>query len=139
MTLALSPFILLTMEDVYIKTFKAMALIVLGSTALVLLIVWLSQKLTHGRGILYKFVHDYGYDDARTLDALLNVMTTILTLNEGMTDDGDLTLYHEVGNRYTGEYWEDEDTRHDIVVRTDGWRIEYWIDNHRPKSGKVKH
>lgn len=107
-----------------------------GATIIVLLVVWLSNKVTGGRGILYKFIQDYGYDDARTHDALLDVVGKMLVKQEGMKQGGGVSLYHDVGNRYTGEYWENDSTRHNIIVQTDGWHVEYQIDNGRTKTWK---
>ncbi len=115
----------------------AIIVIFIGSVVIAILAFWLSSKMTGGRGILYKFVQDYGYDDYRTLDALLDVMGKIIYHNEGMRTGGKISLWHDVGNRYVGDYWEDGETRHDLIVNTDGWHIEYQIDNNPPKKGKI--
>ena len=57
-------------------------LLCVGAIILVVFIVWLSNKTTGGRGVLYKFIQDYGYDDARTHDALEKCIAKIM-IGEG--------------------------------------------------------
>ena len=99
----------------------------------VILFIVLVQSLTGGRGLLYKFIQDYGYDHAYTIGALKNVVDKILT-REGYDTDN-LSIGHEVGNRYAGDFSCRRDGfRHDITIITDGWNVDYRIDNGATKS-----
>ena len=99
----------------------------------VILFIVLVQSLTGGRGLLYKFIQDYGYDHAYTIGALKNVVDKILT-SEGYDTDN-LSIGHEVGNRYVGDFSCRRDGfRHDITIITDGWNVDYRIDNGATKS-----
>ena len=93
----------------------------------VILIIVIIQKLTGGRGLLYKFIQDYGYDHAYTIGALKNVVDKILTKEGyGYTN---LSIGHEVGNRYFGEFYDtDKGDKHNITVITDGSTVDYKID-----------
>ena len=105
-------------------------------TVFVLLIVFIVQSITGGRSLLYKFIQDYGYDHAITLGALEKVVFKILD-SEGY-DAESLSIGHEVGNRYNGSFYCRKDGyRHDIVVITDGWTVDYNIDNERTKRYKT--
>lgn len=118
----------------YAGAFGIVMAMAVGATVLVLFIMWISNKTTGGRGVLYKFIQDYGYDDARTHDALEKVIVHILS-NEGYGNGAELSFYHEVGNIYNGTFLLD-DVQHDFTVRTDGWHVEYQIDNGRTKTWK---
>ena len=84
---------------------------------------------------LYKFIQDYGYDHAYTIGALKNVVDKILT-KEGYDTDN-LLIGHEVGNRYVGDFSCRRDGfRHDITIITDGWTVDYRIDNGATKTYK---
>lgn len=99
----------------------------------VILFIVLVQSLTGGRGLLYKFIQDYGYDHAYTIGALKNVVDKILT-REGYDTDN-LSIGHEVGNRYAGDFsCRHDGFRHDITIITDGWNFDYRIDNGATKS-----
>ena len=118
--------------------FEALGIVLLMSMPIilvVLLIVWIAQRLTGGRSLLYKFIQDYGYDHAYTLGALKNVVDKILT-KEGY-EAVNLSVGHEVGNRYVGDFRCRKDGyRHDITVITDGWSVDYRIDNEPTKTYK---
>ena len=99
----------------------------------VILFIVLVQSLTGGRGLLYKFIQDHGYDHAYTIGALKNVVDKILT-REGYDTDN-LSIGHEVGNRYVGDFSCRRDGfRHDITIITDGWNVDYRIDNGATKT-----
>ena len=99
----------------------------------VILFIVLVQSLTGGRGLLYKFIQDYGFGHAYTIGALKNVVDKILT-KEGYDTDN-LSIGHEVGNRYAGDFSCRRDGfRHDITIITDGWNVDYRIDNGATKS-----
>lgn len=53
----------------------------------------------------------------------------------GYGNGTELSFYHEVGNIYNGTFLLD-DVQHDFTVRTDGWHVEYQIDNGRTKTWK---
>ncbi len=116
--------------------FEAFGIVLMYSVPIVLgvlLIVWIAQRLTGGRGLLYKFIQDHGYDHAYTIAALKNVVDKILT-KEGY-DAVNLSVGHEVGNRYVGDFLCRKDGyRHDITVITDGWTVDYRIDNEPTKT-----
>lgn len=105
-----------------------------GSVVLGILIVLLANKMTGGRGVLYKFIQDYGYDDARTHEALEDCIIKIL-IDEGFGKGNHLSFFHEVGNTFTGTFLCDG-IQHEFVLRTDGWHFEYQIDNGIPKKWK---
>jgi hypothetical protein len=118
--------------------FEALGIVLIISIPIVigvLLIVWIAQRLTGGRSLLYKFIQDYGYDHAYTLGALKNVVDKILT-KEGY-DAVNLSVGHEVGNRYVGDFRCQKDGYiHDITIITDGWSVDYRIDNEPTKTYK---
>ena len=72
-------------------------MMVIPISLVVILFIVLVQSLTGGRGLLYKFIQDYGYDHAYTIGALKNVVDKILT-REGYDTDN-LSIGHEVVNR----------------------------------------
>lgn len=103
-------------------------------TVIGILVVWLSNATTGGRGVLYKFIQDYGYDDARTHDALEKCIAKIM-IGEGYGNGTNLSFFHEVGNTFTGSF-QCDGIQHEFVLRTDGWHFEYQIDNGIPKKWK---
>lgn len=122
-----------------VKSFGDALLVVLMMaipiSLVVILFIVLVQSLTGGRGLLYKFIQDYGYDHAYTIGALKNVVDKILT-KEGYDTDN-LSIGHEVGNRYVGDFYCHKDGyRHDITIITDGWNVDYRIDNGATKTYK---
>ena len=122
-----------------VKSFGDALLVVLMMaipiSLVVILFIVLVQSLTGGRGLLYKFIQDYGYEHAYTIGALKNVVDKILT-KEGYDTDN-LSIGHEVGNRYVGDFFCLKDGyRHDITIITDGWTVDYRIDNGATKSYK---
>lgn len=118
--------------------FEALGIVLIMSIPIVigvLLIVWIAQRLTGGRSLLYKFIQDYGYDHAYTLGALENVVFKILT-KEGY-DATNLSVGHEVGNRFEGDFRCRKDGyRHSITIITDGWTVDYRINNEPTKRYK---
>ncbi|GEM_PF-6680613 len=126
--------VLLYTTSFYIDAFKTVGLIVLGAVIFTILVFWLSNKLTGGRGVLYKFIQDYGYDDARTHDALEKCIAKIM-IGEGYGNGTNLSFFHEVGNTFTGTF-QCDGIQHEFVLRTDGWHFEYQIDNGIPKKWK---
>ena len=118
-----------------LEAFGIVLMISIPSVLVVLLIVWIAQRLTGGRSLLYKYIQDYGYDHAYTLAALKYVVDKILT-KEGY-DAVNLSVGHEVGNRYVGDFCCRKDGYgHDITIITDGWSVDYRIDNEPTKSYK---
>lgn len=91
------------------------------------LTVWLSNLTTGGKGILYKMVNDYGFDDWRTLDALKVVLEKRLR-NDGYFITA-LFIGHTVGNSFKGTFYDDESRVHDIEVITNGYDVSYSVDN----------
>lgn len=113
------------------NTFGDAMLLVLGFAVIAALIaiplVLLMQSLTGGRSLLYKSIQDNGYDSANTIDALIYVVNRILS-NEGF-EHTNLSIGHEVGNRFEGEFYCKKDGfRHNITVITDGNIVDYKID-----------
>ena len=114
-----------------INNFGDALLLVLGISVIAALIaiplVLLMQSSTGGRSLLYKSIQDNGYDSANTIDALIYVVNRILS-NEGF-DHTNLSIGHEVGNRFEGEFYCKKDGfRHNITVITDGNIVDYKID-----------
>lgn len=126
--------VLLYSSSFYTDAFKTVGLIVAGATIFTILVFWLSNKLTGGRGVLYKFIQDYGYDDARTHDALEKCIAKIM-IGEGYGNGTNLSFFHEVGNTFTGTF-QCDGIQHEFTLRTDGWHFEYQIDNGIPKKWK---
>lgn len=94
---------------------------------IIALIMIISFKKTGGRTFLYKSIQDNGYDSANTIDALIYVVNRILS-NEGF-EHTNLSIGHEVGNRFEGEFYCKKDGfRHVITVITDGNIVDYKID-----------
>ena len=113
------------------NTFGDALLFVIGIVIIAALIVTplmlLLQESTGGRSLLYKSIQDNGYDSANTIDALIYVVNRILS-NEGF-DHTNLSIGHEVGNRFEGEFYCKKDGfRHNITVITDGNIVDYKID-----------
>lgn len=122
-----------------INTFGDALLLVLGfgviAALIVIPLVLLLQSLTGGRSLLYKSIQDNGYDSANTIDALIYVVNRILS-NEGF-DHTNLSIGHEVGNRFEGDFYCKKDGyRHNITIITDGNIVDYRIDNGPTKRYK---
>lgn len=126
--------VLLYSSRFYSDTFKTVGIIVVGAIIFALLVFWLSNKLTGGRGVLYKFIQDYGYDDARTHDALEKCIAKIM-IGEGYGKGTNLSFFHEVGNTFTGTF-QCDGIQHEFTLRTGGWHFEYQLDNGTPKKWK---
>lgn len=120
----------------YFGAFKVVGIIVVISVVFAILVFWLSNKFTKGRGVAYKFIQDYGYDDARTMDAIKTCACKILTY-EGYGKATGFSIFHEVGNKYTGSFQLD-DIQHNFILRTDGWHFDYQIDDGPVRTWKGK-
>lgn len=93
-----------------------------------LVIVLIAQKSTGGRSMLYKSIVENGYDHSYTIGALKYVVNNILS-KEGFNYTN-LSIGHEVGNRYNGDFFCNNDGRwHEITIITDGNIVDYRIDN----------
>ncbi len=122
-----------------INTYGDAVLLTLGflfiGAVIVLLFVVVVQLFTGGRGLLYNYIQEYGPDHAYTLGALKQVTDKILK-NENI-DCTNLSIGHEVGNRYIGDFIDKKQGyRHDITIITDGWHVDYRIDNEPTKRYK---
>lgn len=91
------------------------------------LVLIISYKKTGGRTFLNKYIQDYGYDDPNTIGMLKSITDKILS-QEGYNYSG-LYIGHEVGNRFEGNFYTDGDELHNITIITDGWNVNYRIDN----------
>lgn len=118
----------------YTHSIMVVAVILAISIVIGILVVWLSNATTGGRGVLYKFIQNYGYDDARTHDALEKCIAKIM-IGEGYGNGTNLSFFHEIGNTFTGSF-QCDGIQHEFVLRTDGWHFEYQIDNGIPKKWK---
>lgn len=118
----------------YSNSIMVVVILLTISVVVGILIYWLSNNTTGGRGILYKFIQDYGYDDARTHEALEKCIAKIM-IGEGYGNGTNLSFFHEVGNTFTGTF-QCDGIQHVFVLRTDGWHFEYQLDNGIPKEWK---
>lgn len=88
--------------------------------------VWLSNKFTGGRGLLYDNNNKYGPDDWRTVGQLEYCVRRIL--DEKGYEVESLVVAHTVGNKYTATFFDADHSRHEMDIVTDGWSVSYSID-----------
>jgi len=106
--------------------FVVVAVITLCSSVIVALVYFLSMLFTGGRGMLYDFVQRYGFDSPITIDMLKNIIKD--ELSDNGYNCGFISLGHEVGNRFNGNFYTSDGEYHEIVIITDGWTLSYSID-----------
>ena len=114
------------MEE-FVKYYLPGLIIVMISAVIAVGVVWLSYRLNGGRGLLFKSTQDHGPDHYITL-SLLNGIASDIVESHGY-DSIDLSISHEVGNRYSGYFYDRFGHMHAIEIRTDGWNISYKIDD----------
>lgn len=113
----------LNSNDALITTLMIMIPIVI----FVALFMIISYKKTGGRTFLNKYIQDYGYDSPNTIGMLKSITDKILS-REGY-NYSELHIGHEVGNRFEGSFYTNGNELHDITIITDGWNVNYRIDN----------
>lgn len=90
-------------------------------------------KTTKGKGLLLlQSIQSYGYDSVHTLNALKPLIVQIL-IQEGYETNSNLTIFHEIGNKFTGTFMCSR-ASHKLIIKTDGETIEYQIDDNIPKT-----
>lgn len=111
------------MDEALANTLKIMIPFVIFAAIFMVVL----YKQTGGRSFLNKYIQDYGYDDPNTIGMLKSITEKILS-REGF-DCTNLSLGHEVGNRFVGDFYCKKDGyRHEITIITDGSTVDYRID-----------